>query len=146
MEAAVEANINNTPQLVNIFHCLLLISKIFYSLSYVDIPYHFENELKTWMPIFQRLLNYQSTNKFLLANNGGEEDDKAGPLIKLKISIIEIIRLYVEKYESEIEAFVQPFVAQIWALLQIPYESDRFNRVFIFIFIFILFINLFFIY
>lgn len=47
-EAALNpAAVSNPPMLQLLFECLLYMTKIFYSLSFIDLPEQFENHLST---------------------------------------------------------------------------------------------------
>lgn len=39
-----------------VYHSLLLISKVFYSLNFQDLPEFFEDNMQIWMPNFHTLL------------------------------------------------------------------------------------------
>ena len=59
---------SNPDALRVIFSSLVLISKVFYSLNFQDIPEFFEDNMKTWMTRFLELL--MADNKLLLTQVG----------------------------------------------------------------------------
>lgn len=47
---------NNVEALKVIYNSLTLVSKVFYSLNYQDLPEFFEDNIKTWMSFFLEIL------------------------------------------------------------------------------------------
>jgi hypothetical protein len=56
----IEANAGNKQVLETLFNCLLLLTKIFYSLNCQDLPEFFENNQKQFMDIFLKYLKYEN--------------------------------------------------------------------------------------
>ncbi|KAG8192798.1 hypothetical protein JTE90_019116 [Oedothorax gibbosus] len=90
---------------------IVLITKIFYSLNFQDIPEFFEDNIKTWMKFFLDLLN----KDYPVLKTG--DDEEAGLLEELKSQICENIGLYAQKYSEEFAEFMPDFVTAVWSLL-----------------------------
>ena len=111
MELASQ-NTQNPPALRVLFNSLLLIAKIFYSLTYQEMPDHFaEKSLEPWMVHFHSLL---TTNNRLLET---EDDDEVGPLEMVKSQICSIATMFAQKYDEDFSPYIQKFVQSVWNLL-----------------------------
>ncbi|XP_006818964.1 exportin-2-like, partial [Saccoglossus kowalevskii] len=102
---------NDASAIKIIYSSLTLISKLFYSLNFQDLPEYFEDNMKIWMPNFHTLL---VTDNKLLHTTDTEE---AGPLDKLKSQICDNIALYAQKYDEEFQPYLPNFVTAVWNLL-----------------------------
>ncbi|XP_063967955.1 exportin-2-like [Lytechinus pictus] len=102
---------DNKESMVILYDSLTLISKIFYSLNYQDLPEFFEDNMKVWMPHFHTLLT--GDNALLHSKN----EDEAGPLEMLKSQICDNVALYAQKYDEEFQEYLPNFVHAIWNLL-----------------------------
>eukprot|EP00158_Paraphelidium_tribonemae_P005960 Partr_v1_DN27606_c1_g1_i2_m64926 putative CSE1 chromosome segregation 1-like (yeast) len=89
-----------------LFGCLHLLCKVFYSLNSQDLPAFFEDNMKSFMPLFLKYLAY--INPQLKS-----DDDEAGILEKVKSSICEVAAMYATKYEEEFTQLPE-FVQAIW--------------------------------
>lgn len=96
----------NKDALKVIFGSLVLISKIFHSLNYQDLPEFFEDNMKIWMPRFLELLTLD--NPLLVT-----DDDEPGVLEELRSQICDNIGLYAHKYEEEFQPYMQEFVTAV---------------------------------
>jgi len=103
---------NNKNELIIIIETIRLISRIFFSLNWQDIPEFFEDNVIIWMTEFAKYLTY--TNHLLLDDN---EDNESGPIEKLQSAIIDNIDLYANKYEEIFEPFLPQFTQLVWKLL-----------------------------
>eukprot|EP01135_Chromosphaera_perkinsii_P000361 Nk52_evm8s78 gene=Nk52_evmTU8s78 len=90
---------------------LVLMSKIFYSLNYQDLPEYFEDHMADWMTNFHKLLNM--TNPNLVSN----DDETPGVLDNLKSQICHNVALYGQKYDEEFGEYLSKFVESVWNLL-----------------------------
>ncbi|KAJ3413290.1 Exportin-2 [Chytridiales sp. JEL 0842] len=106
----IDANASNKQVLDILFNCLLLLTKIFYSLNCQDLPEFFENHQDQFMALFMKYLKYDN------ASLKSDDDDEPGLLDKVKTSICEVIMLYGSKYEEDFTALPQ-FVEAVWGLL-----------------------------
>ena len=110
-DASLKCSTENAALAGDIYGCLYLISQIFYSLSYQDIPEEFEDRLEIWMNRFHQLLD---TNVVSLQTSGDEE---ASVLEQLKSEICESVAMYATKYDEEFAPFLPTFVTSTWKLL-----------------------------
>ncbi|KAI2659250.1 Exportin-2 [Labeo rohita] len=94
-----------------LFSSLTLISKLFYSLNFQDLPEFFEDNMETWMTNFHNLLTLD--NKLLQT----DDEEEAGLLELLKSQICDNAALYAQKYDEEFQPYLPRFVTAIWNLL-----------------------------
>ncbi|KAK2193331.1 hypothetical protein NP493_15g03058 [Ridgeia piscesae] len=94
-----------------IFSSLVLISKIFYSLNFQDLPEYFEENMTAWMDHFHTLLT--TDNKLLET----DDEEQAGLLEQVKSQICDNIALYAQKYDEEFAPHLPKFVSAVWNLL-----------------------------
>lgn len=104
--------ITNTDELSIKYEAVLLITKIFYSLNYQDLPEFFEDNMELWLTHFHNLLIKEIPA--LLSTN----DYSAGVLEQIKSQICSNVTMYAEKYEEEFSRFLPNFVTDIWNLLR----------------------------
>ncbi|KAJ3191341.1 Exportin-2 [Irineochytrium annulatum] len=108
-DAAIEANQTSREAMEVLYNCLLLMSRIFYSLNSQDLPEYFEDNQDKFMPLLQKYL--VATYPVLTTDN-----DEPGPLEKVKTSICEIVDLYCSKYEEDFK-MLPSFVETTWGIL-----------------------------
>ena len=101
------------PQALQIlFSSLLLICKVFLSLTAQELPDQFaEKNLELWMNHFHTLLT--TDNKLLET----DDDEETGPLEQVKSQISEIISMFAQKYDEDFSEYLPRFVQSIWNLL-----------------------------
>jgi exportin-2 (importin alpha re-exporter) len=132
----VLGNKGNAPQLVIGFRLLNLMSNIFFSLNFVDIPEFFEDHMNEWMGLFLIYLEYETDETALLEHE--EDDEKPGLLHKLQGSICECLNLYIDKYDVEFEKFLGGFAGAIWKLLTKVFRNlNDTDGMFSFLFLFV---------
>nr|XP_012615790.1 exportin-2 [Microcebus murinus] len=102
---------NDASALRILFSSLILISKLFYSLNFQDLPEFFEDNMETWMDNFHTLLTLD--NKLLQT----DDEEEAGLLELLKSQICDNAALYAQKYDEEFQRYLPRFVTAIWNLL-----------------------------
>ena len=106
------ANTQNPSALKVLFSSLLFISKIFYSLTYQELPDHFADKaLEPWMAHFHTLL---TTNNKLLET---DDDEEAGPLEMIKSQICAISGMLAQKYDEDFSPYLPKYVESVWGLL-----------------------------
>ena len=106
------ANAQNKEALTILFSSLLLICKIFYSLTYQELPDHFADEaLEPWMEHLHSLL--VTDNKLL----DTADDEEAGSLELIKSQICAIAGMFAQKYDEDFTSFLPNFVQSVWNLL-----------------------------
>ena len=101
------------PSILKIlFSSLLLIAKIFYSLTYQELPDHFaDDHLKPWMEHFHTLLT--TDNKLLETT----DDEEAGLLEMIKSQICSVVAMFAQKYDEDFSEYLSKFVQSVWGLL-----------------------------
>jgi exportin-2 (importin alpha re-exporter) len=102
----------NKPQLQIAIETQRLMTRIFFSLNWQDLPEYFEDHITEWMGFFSQFLNYK--NPILIDQN---EETEPGPIESLQTAVIENINLYATKYEEEFNPFLPAFTQAIWTLL-----------------------------
>lgn len=103
---------NDKVQLETAFRAQRLMTRIYFSLNWQDIPEFFEDKIALWMGEFRKFLEYKNP---ILANN--EEKDLPGSIEQLQSAIVENLNLYATKYEEEFAPFLEHFTKAIWQLL-----------------------------
>lgn len=99
-------------QLQVLFSSVLLICKVFFSLTSQDLPDQFaESKLEPWMVHFRTLL---ATNIKLLET---DDDEEAGLLELVKSQICEVASMFAQKYDEDFADYLPSFVQSIWNLL-----------------------------
>ncbi|KAK3928644.1 Exportin-2 [Frankliniella fusca] len=102
---------SNPNALKVIYSSLVIISKVFYSLNFQDIPEFFEDNMETWMTNFHNLL---TTDVPCLHT---QDDDEPGLLEQLRSQICDNAALYAQKYDEEFQPYLPTFVTDVWNLL-----------------------------
>eukprot|EP00941_MAST-03F_sp_MAST-3F-sp1_P000740 g740.t1 len=103
---------DNKEALECIFQALRTVTRIFYSLNWLDLPEYFEEHMNEWFGAFHHFLEYSNP---LLQDR--DEDYEADILLKLKKSILKNVNLYAGKYEEEFQPFFQTFAQSVWKQL-----------------------------
>ena len=88
-----------------------LITKLMYDLSVHDLPQQFEDQLPAITSLLLKYLTYE--NKLLVT----ADDTDAGSLEHVKAGILEVLELWVLKYEEDFGKHVGPFIESSWNLL-----------------------------
>ncbi|VVC32399.1 Hypothetical protein CINCED_3A009409 [Cinara cedri] len=100
--------VSKDPKVYNI---VLVITKIFYSLNYQDLPEFFEDNMQIWISNFQKLLELE------IRELETESDDQTSILHQIQSQICENVSLYAQKYEEEFSSYMRTLVTIIWKLL-----------------------------
>lgn len=88
-----------------------LTCKIFYCLSWQELPPYFEENMTSFMAELKRLLLYE--NK--LIDDGTDTEPTC--VDKLLVSVLDTLNLYESKHDEEFRPFLQNFVMDTWQLL-----------------------------
>jgi exportin-2 (importin alpha re-exporter) len=116
--AAVASLAGDAQQLTLAIESLRLMSRVFFSLNWQDLPAFFEDNISVWMTEFAKLLTYKNP---LLESRS---QDDPGPLELLQSAVIENINLYATKYEEEFAHYLPQFTQIIWqCLVDVPAAS-----------------------
>jgi exportin-2 (importin alpha re-exporter) len=109
---AANAAANSKADLEPQMETLRLIVSIYYSLSYQDLPEHFEDNMQPWMEGFAAWLRYKNP---LLDN---DSDTEPGPIDNLQTGIVDVLKLFLERDEETwVEKYVERFTQLVWSLL-----------------------------
>ena len=114
----------NEPTIKLIFENINLLLQIFYSLNWVDLPEFFEDNMNDFFGMFHGILKY--SNPLVETSS---DDTEAGLLDISKSLIIEIVNLYLEKYDEEFAKLLPQFASAIWELLCKASMSVKHDRV-----------------
>lgn len=109
---AVDAFQGDAAQLTPRLESLRLISRIFFSLNYQDLPEFFEDHMAEWMEDFAKYLKYQNP---LLTD--ADEEMESSPIDKLQAAVVENLNLYADKDEEPFMPFLPQFTQLVWNLL-----------------------------
>ena len=110
IENILKAGINEKKLLGLVLENATYANKIFYSLSFQDIPAFIEDNLKIFMNILMFLYNFQSP--FLIS----ESDEQPGIIEKLTTSVAKIVILYTSKFEEDF-TMLGDFTQATWTIL-----------------------------
>lgn len=120
----IQAQANNPAALKVLFSTAKLLTGIFYSLNYVDLPEFFEDNINPFMTGFKMLLTFDTKHQELLGEVDNtclityyQDDSNPGLLHSVQAAILKNINLYVEKYEEEFSSCISPFVQDSLNLL-----------------------------
>lgn len=94
-----------------LFTSINLIVKVFYDLSVQDLPPIFEDNLPAVTAFLHKYLVYE--NRALETN----DESEAGILEHVKAGILELLELWIQKYEDAFGQHVTPFISSSWNLL-----------------------------
>lgn len=125
MSRSVEDNLaSKPPAVINlVLKSAEVLCKVFYCLSWQDIPEYFEDHLKEFMQELRKLLIFESEVIDKLS------DDEPGGLEDLHASVIEIANIYATKYDEEFRQFLPQFMSDTWSLLMRRSRSPKYDLV-----------------
>lgn len=98
-----------------------LMTRIFFSLAWQDLPEYFEDHLSDWMNLFLEFLSYQ--NALMIS----QDECEPGPVDKLHSAIIENLNLFASKYEEEFSTYLGGFSQIVWELLMHIGSEPKFD-------------------
>lgn len=110
-DKSIDQNGTNTLVLRQLFTSLNLSMKLFYDLSCQDLPPIFEDNLPAITSLLQKYLTFD------VVSLHSDSDDESGPLEFVKSGILEVLTLFVQKYEDAFGSYVGEFVNCSWNLL-----------------------------
>lgn len=117
----IESNRASKPNLEILMNSLQFVCKIFYSLSYQDIPEFFEDHLPEFSNIFLKYLTYE--NELLTTFS----EDEVGLLEKVRSVICQIVYLYIDRYPEEFTMTAQ-FMQAVWMLLVRTTSETKYDK------------------
>ena len=110
--ASIPSYANDKSSSMVIIETLRLMTRIFFSLNWQDLPEYFEDNIALWMNQFSQLLTLKNP---LLEDE--DEENEPGAIESLQTAVVENIELYVMKYEEEFKDYLPTFTQLIWKLL-----------------------------
>ncbi|EGG14652.1 hypothetical protein DFA_10910 [Cavenderia fasciculata] len=118
-------------QAKSLFTSVHLQLEIFLSMSSVDLPEFFEDNLETFSTDFLYYLNYRSTNPGLI---NSKSDEEPSLLNQVHTSVCDIVNLYIGVYDDEFSQYLDPFVRGVWELLsqtpnEVRYDSLTYSAI-----------------
>lgn len=84
---------------------LRLMSRIFYSLNWLDLPEFFEDHMPEWMAQFLAYFAYDNP-----ALVDADNEDAPDPIDLLLVAIVENVNLYADKYDEEFKPYLQKYI------------------------------------
>lgn len=124
LSEAVDRCPDDKDQLTHLLECMRLISRIFYSLNWQDIPEYFEDNLKRWAHQFSKFLAYN--NPCVIDE---DEEDEPGPIDRLQAAILDNLNIYATKYEDVFQEYLMVFTQIVWKRLIEIGPSPKFDIV-----------------
>lgn len=112
----------NPTELIVVIETLRLMTRIFYSLNWQDIPEVFEDNITLWMTEFAKYLTFSST--VIVAT----DENEPGPIESLQAAILENLNLYTSKYEEVFEPHLPIFTEIAWNLLLQVGTQPRYDQ------------------
>ena len=106
---------NNIQLLIIAIETQRLMTRIFFSLNWQDLPEYFEDHISEWMSAFAHFLSYKNPTLAGSRTQGPtqtrdtESETEPGPIESLQTAIIENLNLYATKYEEEFMPYLAPF-------------------------------------
>ncbi|KAB8416393.1 hypothetical protein FH972_024912 [Carpinus fangiana] len=110
-DAKIEANAGNKPLLEQYTNTLNISIKLLHDLSCQDVPEPLVENLKGICGLLEKYLEYDNP---LLRT---DDDDEVGLLENTKGEILELLTLWVKKYEDDVNPYVGQFANTSWTLL-----------------------------
>lgn len=115
---------NHKPEVIDlVLQCVDILCKIFYALSWQDLPEYFEDHCAEYMSELQKLLVFRNDRIDALY------DDERSPLDNMQAAVLEIANLYAVKYDEEFRPFLQQFMSDAWTLLMRRGNQPRYDVV-----------------
>ncbi|CAH2051293.1 unnamed protein product [Thlaspi arvense] len=104
-----------------LFESQRLCCRIFFSLSFQDLPEFFEDHMNEWMGVFEKCLSSNFPALESTAEGLTVVDD-------VRAAVCENINLYMEKYGEEFQPFLEGFALAVWTLLRDVSKSPSRDR------------------
>ncbi|XP_076749811.1 chromosome segregation 1 [Xylocopa sonorina] len=116
-----QVHANNVDALKVIYSSLVILSKVFYSLNFQDLPEFFEDNMAVWMRNFHILLNTD------VPSLRSTDEEEAGIIEQLKSQVCDNIGLYAQKYDEEFQPYLPDFVTAVWNLLTSTGQQPKYD-------------------
>ncbi|KAF2074378.1 hypothetical protein CYY_004312 [Polysphondylium violaceum] len=112
----------NEKELFILFTSIHYLLEIFHSMSCVDLPEFFEDNLEKFTTEFHRYLQLNIQTPSIVQSKSEEEPSL---LNNIHTVICDIINLYTQKYDEEFQNHLQSFVQDVWGLLSKTNSEPR---------------------
>ncbi|XP_034196637.1 chromosome segregation 1 [Osmia lignaria lignaria] len=116
-----QVHANNVEALKVIYSSLVILSKVFYSLNFQDLPEFFEDNMAVWMRNFHTLLNTD------VPSLQSSDDEEPEVIEQLKSQVCDNIGLYAQKYDEEFQPYLPQFVTAVWNLLTSTGQQPKYD-------------------
>lgn len=125
MNKIIEANIENKDKqaVYAVFGNLELLCKVFYCLSWQQLPEYFEDHMESFMTELLRFL------KFASAQIDAYSDDEPSCVDKVHAAVLEITNHYAVHYDEEFRPYLKQFLNIAWDLLVRRSNSPKYDGV-----------------
>ncbi|KAJ1366068.1 hypothetical protein KIN20_026652 [Parelaphostrongylus tenuis] len=110
----------SSESLIQWLEILCLVCKVFHSLCFQDLPEYFEDNLKPWVEGFLEIMKMDCPG---VSSSGGEPTF----IDELKMEVCEIFTLYAQRFEEEINPFMQNIIQAVWQLVVQTGSETRFD-------------------
>ncbi|KAK1138134.1 hypothetical protein K0M31_002618 [Melipona bicolor] len=117
----MQVHANNVDALKVIYSSLVILSKVFYSLNFQDLPEFFEDNMAVWMRNFHILLNID------VPSLQSTDEEEPGVIEQLKSQVCDNIGLYAQKYDEEFQPYLPEFVTAVWNLLTSTGQQPKYD-------------------
>lgn len=117
----MQVHANNVDALKVIYSSLVILSKVFYSLNFQDLPEFFEDNMALWMRNFHILLNVD------VPSLQSTDEEEPGVIEQLKSQVCDNIGLYAQKYDEEFQPYLPEFVTAVWNLLTSTGQQPKYD-------------------
>jgi exportin-2 (importin alpha re-exporter) len=107
----------NVDVMVILLNMMRLIFEIFMSLTSIDLPQVFVDDIGFWMELLRKFLVF-TTDDISLLQGDDEFVSQPGALTKIHSSVVRVLSLFVKKYDEDVEPFIQPLLEDVWNILQ----------------------------
>lgn len=97
--------------------------KVFYCLSWQQLPAYVEDNMQVLMTELRKLLVYNS------AKIDAYDDDEPSCVDKLHASVLEIVNHFAVHYDEEFRAYLQQFLSDAWNLLVRRGNASKYDGV-----------------
>lgn len=100
-----------------------LMARVFYLLSWQDLPAYIEDNMEALMQPLKQLLEFED------ASIDAAADDEPSCIDAMHAAIIDALNLYAGKYDEEFRPYLQFFVKDVWELLVKRSNVPKYDKV-----------------
>lgn len=111
-----DSYLNDEATMGTFMHMQRLVFEIFLSLTSIDIPQQFADDLDFWMGLLHKFISF-TTHFTSLMHGDDDMTSRPGELPKIQASAIRVLALFVRKHDEDLDPYIQKFLEEVWALL-----------------------------